>query len=263
MKKSIAFLVVVDLIFLLVASVPALISGWYSEVVYYALYAGLIALAVLFVRREKTSLRLSALSKRPLHALALFAPAMLLIIGISFLISTLLALLNKSNATDVSGPLVLELLRHALLPALFEEMLFRYVPVRLLGGRSPRAAIVVSSVMFALVHLSLFQIPYALFAGAVLAYITVLTGSVLPSVLLHFANNAVSVICMREPNFAPCVTLIVLAAVSALSAVYIVAHRRDYAKTLKEAFSGERVGFSPEITIAAVVCLCAALLELR
>ena len=262
MKKSIAFLVVVDLMFLLVASVPALISGWYSRVVYYALYAGLIALALLFVRREETSLRLTAMPRRPFHAIALFAPAMLLVVGISFFISTVLALLNKSNATDVSGHLLIELLRHALLPALFEEMLFRYVPLRLLGGRSPRAAIVVSSVMFALVHLSLFQIPYALFAGVILAYITLLTGSVLPAVLLHFANNTVSVICMRAPEFALYV-IIVLAVLSALSAVYIVAHRWDYVKTLKEAFGGERVGFSPEITIAAVVCLCAALLELR
>ena len=117
--------------------------------------------------------------------------------------------------------------------------------------------------MFALVHMSLFRIPYALVAGVIFAYITILTGSILPSMLLHFANNAVSVLWMRDPETAPLIILIVLAILTLFSAVYIVIRRGDYLKSIKEAFSGEKVGFSLEITIAAVLCLGAALLELR
>ena len=263
MRKSIAYIVVIDLAFILIASMSAAVSGWGHEVVYYGLNIALIAPVAVLAKRDETNLRLSVLPRRPMQALALFAPSMLLIIGISFVISSLLALLGKSDVVDVSGPILPQLLHHALLPAVLEEMIFRYVPIRLLGGRSSRAAIIVSSVMFALVHMSLFRIPYALVAGVIFAYITILTGSILPSMLLHFANNAVSVLWMRDPETAPLIILIVLAILTLFSAVYIVIRRGDYLKSIKEAFSGEKVGFSLEITIAAVLCLGAALLELR
>ena len=263
MRKSIAYIVVIDLAFILVAAISATVSGWAHDVVYYGLYAALIAVASAFAARDDAGLRLSALPQKPAEALALFAPSMLLIIGMSFVVSSLLLLLGKSDTVDVSGALLPQLLRHALLPAVFEEMLFRYVPIRLLGGRSRRAAITVSSLMFALVHMSLFRIPYALIAGVIFAYMTVATGSVLPSMLLHFANNAASVMWMRDPDTAPYIILISLAVLTILSAVYIAIRRRDYLESLKEAFSGEKIGFSFEITVAAVLCLGAALLELR
>lgn len=263
MRKSIAYIVVIDLAFILVASVSVTVSGWAHDLVYYGLNTALVALAAALAGRDEMSVRLSALPRRPIRTLFLFAPSMLLIIGISFVVSSLLALLGKSDFVDVSGPLLPQLLRHALLPAVMEEMIFRYVPIRLLGGRSSRAAIIVSSVMFALVHMSLFRIPYALVAGVIFAYMTINTGSILPSMLLHFANNAVSVLWMRDPETAPLIILIALAVLTLASAVYIVIRRGDYLKSIKEAFSGEKVGFSLEITIAAVLCLGAALLELR
>ena len=263
MRKSIAYIVVIDLMFILVAALSAYVSGWAHDIVYYGLYASLIAVATVFASKADTGIQLSLLPKRPVQALALFAPSMLLIIGVSFAVSSLLALFGKSDVVDVSGPVIPQLLRHALFPAVFEEMLFRYVPIRFLGGRSKRTAITVSSVMFALVHMSFFRIPYAFVAGLIFAYMTVITGSVLPSMLLHFANNAVSVMWMRYPNTAPYIILIALAALTLLSAVYMVIRRRDYLNTLKDAFFGEKIGFSLEITLAAVICLGAAFLELR
>ena len=263
MRKSIAYIVVIDLMFILAAAVSAYASGWTHDIVYYGLYAALIAIATAFVAHDEESIRLSASPEKPMQALALFAPSMLLIIGVSFVVTSLLSLLGKSDVVDVSGPLLPQLIRHALLPAVLEEMLFRYIPIRLLGGRSKRAAIIVSSVMFALVHMSFFRIPYALLAGVIFAYITILTGSILPSMLLHFANNVISVIWMRDPECAPFIILIVLAVLTIFSAVYIVIRRGDYLKSIKDALSGERIGFSFEITLAAVLCLCAAFLELR
>ena len=263
MRKSIAYIVLIDLAFILVASMSATVSGWAHDVVYYGLNIVLIALVAALARHDEASIRLSVLPQKSMQALALFAPSMLLIIGISSVVSSLLALLGKSDLVDVSGPLLPQLLSHALLPAVLEEMIFRYVPIRLLGGRSTRAAIIVSSVMFALVHMSLFRIPYALAAGVIFAYITVLTGSILPSIFLHFANNTASVLWMRDPETAPYIILIVLAVLTLFSAVYIVIRRDDYLKSIREAFSGDKVGFSFEIAITAVLCLGAALLELR
>ena len=262
MRKSVSLLVIVDLMFLILAA-ARMIPGAAGYVAYYALYALLIGLTVAFVGRGEDLLELRLLPRRPMLAAALFAPTMLLIVGISFLSGYLLSILGKTNATDVSGPLAAELLRHALLPALLEEMLFRYIPVRLLGRRSPRAAITVSAVLFALIHLSLFQIPYALAAGVVLAYMTLLTGSVLPAILLHLVNNVVSVLWMRDPETAAPIILAVLALTTVLSVAYIVLRRRDYRESLMSAFSGEKVGFSFEMLVIAVLSLGAALLELR
>ena len=80
-------------------------------------------------------------------------------------------------------------LRYALLTAVLEELIFRYLPMRLLAHRSPRAALLLSSLFFSLVHCDLFQMPYALFAGAVFMILDLAANSVIPSLVIHFLNN--------------------------------------------------------------------------
>jgi simple sugar transport system permease protein len=106
---------------------------------------------------------------------------MLLVIAVSALTTLVLAFFGKTNEVDVSGHLVYELFRHALIPAVLEELLFRYIPIKLLSPYSRRGAILVSALLFSLVHLNLFQIPYALLAGVVFGFLTVASGSILPS----------------------------------------------------------------------------------
>ena len=86
------------------------------------------------------------------------------------------------------------ILMAVLLPALCEELLFRYVCLSPFAKESPCGAIWISAILFAFVHANFIQIPYALVAGLALGALAVLTGSVWIPILFHMANNLVSVV---------------------------------------------------------------------
>ena len=267
MKKRLSELVFADCIFILFLSFSSVFSGALSSAFYaIAFVLPVFLLLLIWKRREVEIYPVSiALDRRALKlTVPLVFPIIILIFLVSFLTSLAMSLVGIEGAGEVYGENLLYVITvSALAPAIFEDMLFRYLPIRALGAHSAKLCVIYSSVLFALSHCNLFQIPYALVAGVIFAYITVLTGSILPSMLLHFANNTVSVLWMRDPETAPYIILIVLAVLTLLSAVYIVVRRGDYLKSIRETFSGEKVGFSFEITVAAILCLGAALLELR
>ena len=84
----------------------------------------------------------------------------------------------------------------ALLPALFEETLVRGI---LLGGMRENswgsaACILVSGAMFSLFHCNPEQTIYQFICGACYALLALRSGSVFPTMLAHFANNALVLI---------------------------------------------------------------------
>ena len=93
-----------------------------------------------------------------------------------------------------SAPWLTVILLMAVLPAVCEELAFRGF---IFGGLERDGnwgrAIVVTAVMFGLSHGVLQQSIAATFMGMVLGWVAYRTGSVLPGILLHFTNNAMSV----------------------------------------------------------------------
>lgn len=81
----------------------------------------------------------------------------------------------------------------AVLPALVEEFAFRGVILNILRKYSDGLAILVSGVLFGLMHGNFTQIPFALVVGLIFGYIAVKTNSLLPGIIIHFLNNALSV----------------------------------------------------------------------
>lgn len=77
----------------------------------------------------------------------------------------------------------------ALLPAICEELIFRGIITNGVKKYGIVVAVVVSSVLFALMHQNLQQLIYQLFLGAVMAYIALKTGSIIYTMVLHFLNN--------------------------------------------------------------------------
>lgn len=78
----------------------------------------------------------------------------------------------------------------AVVPAFAEELAFRGV---IMGGMrrfGDRVAIIGSSVLFASMHANIVQIPFAFILGLMFAYVDCKTNSILPSILIHFFNNA-------------------------------------------------------------------------
>jgi hypothetical protein len=94
---------------------------------------------------------------------------------------------------------VLVALMHvALVPAIFEEILYRgYVLHMLKRTKAIWTAILISGIIFGLYHLRLTQaIPLSLI-GIFLGWITWRSGSLIPAMVVHFVNNASSVLLVR------------------------------------------------------------------
>ncbi len=123
-----------------------------------------------------------------------------------------ISLLFFSNSTAgmiarVSAHPLSALLQLALCPALCEEMLFRGVMyqgiLRESGNR--HTAILVSALMFAMMHMNFNQMTYALAAGILFAMIMDATGNLLFTMIIHLFINGLSLaetfIHVRLPAF--------------------------------------------------------------
>lgn len=84
--------------------------------------------------------------------------------------------------------------RTAVIPAIVEEFAFRGVVLESLRKYGDWFAIVISAVMFGLMHGNVLQVPFALIAGLALGYSYVVTGTLWTSVIIHFFNNFISVL---------------------------------------------------------------------
>ena len=85
---------------------------------------------------------------------------------------------------------------------LVEELVFRGAVLRLLLRSSlrPVHGIIVSALLFALVHINPAQMPHALIIGLLLGWMYWRTGSILPGVAFHWTNNTVVfIICRLAP----------------------------------------------------------------
>ena len=138
-----------------------------------------------------------------------FLIALLLIFGLIFSVSWIdtgvtefLKLLGyKPKEMDaylpnLSGGLIVPaLLVIAVMPAIFEEGLFRGVILNTCEeGVGTIRTVFIVGFAFSLFHASAEQTVYQFLAGCTFAFIAIRAGSILPSVLMHFINNALIII---------------------------------------------------------------------
>lgn len=98
-------------------------------------------------------------------------------------------------------PFVLVVLVMTVMPAIGEELYFRGLIFGSLRHRySAVWAIVISSVIFGVFHLSLVKIIPTGMLGACFAYVANISGSIYIGMFLHFFNNLVSAISMKYPQ---------------------------------------------------------------
>lgn len=94
------------------------------------------------------------------------------------------------------GDLVYIIIAVAILPAITEEFIFRGI---VLGeytdmGCSNSVAVILSALLFSLVHLNIYQLPVFFFGGIILAFVTLTTNSLLCAVIIHLLNNCFSLL---------------------------------------------------------------------
>jgi uncharacterized protein len=94
--------------------------------------------------------------------------------------------------------LISSILVIAVLPAVFEEMVFRGVFISLFERKYGTAGLaVVTGIMFGIMHLNIYSLFETAALGVLFGFITLYSGSIFPAVAAHFVNNAVSVTLMK------------------------------------------------------------------
>lgn len=251
----------------------------------YILYIAAPALLVGFIARR--DIRPFSYHKRVTPSVAV--PALLAAVGLMVLANLVASILATymeafgipmpdfpSSMEPTALSLVLNLISTAVLPALLEEMVFRGYVLQALRPQGDGIAIVLSSLLFALLHGNLLQIPFAFILGLVMAYLVLQTGNIWLSVILHFITNGLSVVLqyvtlgMSDQSAGILNTVVFLAAaVLGLTgcAVLIARHRsgstgeEDILRPVGNGFShwtvSQRVGsiFSAPAFLIAVIAL--------
>ena len=89
---------------------------------------------------------------------------------------------------------IINIVAVSVIPPLVEEFLFRGIVLGKLRFFGDAFALFLSSALFALMHGNIIQIPFAFIVGLVLAFLTIRTGSLVPSMVVHFIVNFRSVL---------------------------------------------------------------------
>lgn len=97
-----------------------------------------------------------------------------------------LSVINPTNW----GYYFLSILLLAIMPAIGEELLFRGMILHGLRSRfNDVCSVLMSAIMFALMHGNLQQFVYPFLLGVIMGWIVLRTGSLVSSVIVHFTNN--------------------------------------------------------------------------
>lgn len=265
-QKAIGFIAVLDILFAIFLLMSGAFDGIMSTVFYIFAFAIPIFMGF-FTTREGNSDRDFLSFEGARLALPAIAPTVFAVILISLITSAIVsAITGKSNTVDLGGSLAMALITHALAPAILEEALFRYIPLRVMRGERWPKIILYSAIFFGLIHHSFFSIPYAFVAGAVFMLVDLIADSVWPSVIIHFVNNALSVLWMffADSPALVWVSMAIVAALTVVSVIYVISNKDKYKKFKEEIMDFEGIKEAPprEVWILAILMLTLAIMEL-
>ena len=267
MKRALTYISFVDILFLLLLALSGYITGAPGELAYFLAFLIPIGAYCIYLKlgySEAAPLKL-VLSGKDTAEISLFLfPTLAIIFFISWITSLILSLIAMPPATDVSGNIFKAVFFHAVLPAILEEFLFRYFPLRLLSPYGKRNAVMISALVFGFIHGNAFQIPYAVLAGVLFALLDCAYESLLPSLALHFLNNLISVVWMRNASsgmFAG-IFVIILATGAVISLIYLfVGKNRLLKKVISPLKDKCKVEFTYLFFILMAMLVCATVLN--
>ena len=171
----------------------------------------ILCLLVPFLLISKAMARVSGVR----DPLALDAPqsgvnlALAIPVGVGFCVianqvSGYLILFLESMELELSSPdlpmpegpigLVVSFFRVVVVAAMVEELCFRGVVMGHLRRYGDGFAVVMASLVFAMMHCNLIQAPFALIVGFALGFLSIRTGTIWTGILIHAVNNTVSLV---------------------------------------------------------------------
>lgn len=134
-----------------------------------------------------------------------------------------------SFAGDDAFTVAITAINSVLVPAVFEEYLYRRLICKELTLHGGAFAVIISALLFGLAHFSFYTFPYAFVCGLVLGFVYLKTGSAKYTAAVHFANNLLSYVLslvgtkMEKLDYTNLVMLLTIAlCVMSLGAFYTI-----------------------------------------
>lgn len=170
----------------------------------------------------------------------------------------------EAQVSGISGgavSVILSVVRYVVLPAVAEELLFRGALLRTLMPAGKRGAVIVTAVMFTLFHSSAAQWPGTLLIALVMTYTAAVTGSVIPSTVMHLMNNAFALIIVSYPSGGATRFISIMIAVFGVSgAVYSIAKMR-YQPSIEKGGAGAGSMLASPLLLVAAYCIAITVLS--
>ena len=85
----------------------------------------------------------------------------------------------------------------AVLPAVFEEVIFRGLLLKGMKSFGTVGAVLLNGALFAIFHQNPAQTMYQFCCGVAFAFMAIRAGSILPTIVSHFVNNALIIVLMK------------------------------------------------------------------
>lgn len=245
-------------------------KDWYLYVSYLLPQISFAIVALFYLRYQKTPIK-TALAKQKCKPIY-FLIATLLQIGLlslSQLNAWFLEFLKNFGYEDAGILLpsmdgfgfIGVLLVVAVLPAVFEEIIFRGVLLKGLESFGKTGSVLLCGALFAIYHQNPAQTLYQFCCGAAFALVALKSGSVLPTVLSHFLNNAAILILTKAgvTEYSPTV-LVVIMILSGICLLLSLGYllfmdKREKTPMEKERANAERKQFFICALIGIVVCV--------
>ena len=265
--KILTLCYIVFFVFMTLASYD--FEGVLSDILYCSAFILPVVIGECYIAREGGERSFAILlpnARVPYVTLLFLAPSVAAVSLISFLTTLAInATTGASDSVELVGSRFSRIATHALAPAILEEMLFRYLPYRLLRDYPTKTAVAVSAIAFSCAHFNLFRIPYALFAGVTFSLMLYLSGSIIPSVLIHFINNLTSVVVLTySDSSAVKIGVFVIYSLLLCLSLVIFALKRNEIKSLfrSEFTENKKIGFPCEILLFAIPAIILAIISL-
>ena len=257
-SRTVTLIAALDIAFVGLLVISSLVSGLASDILYYSAFAAPILLGLWAIRYRGGAQKSLGAREVLSFSSPLIFPTVTLVCMLALTVTVLLSLLGFERKVAFDTGFWESAVIHALIPAVLEEILFRFIPITLLKkeGAKEGYILIITALLFSLAHTSLFTIPYAFLAGAVFAFLFMATGSVIPSLIAHLINNLVSLLTIYyDFDFWVYLTLAIL---SSISLIVVFLRRKIYITKIKEMFS-EKSDFVITAPTVAFIAICSAL----
>lgn len=129
-----------------------------------------------------------------------YFPLIALGISLAITLNMIIFKIIPPTSTTTNIPLILSIITSGLIGPIYEEVIFRYVFLnKLKTFNSPKVAILINSIIFALIHLTLIKMIYAFILGIILNLSYHKTSNILAPILIHISANII-VLFLHEYN---------------------------------------------------------------